>query len=97
MTNLDAYMAYNADENIGLLSLAEYKIDPTGTEYNTVATGIAMLDKAISPNYAQADTQETNTNTVRSFLLNRGKQILLDNDIVYKGGNTGTVINTTYI
>jgi len=93
MTNLAAYMAYNFNETTGTLSLEEYGIDIDGVDDNIVSAGIGMMDKAISPNYSQGDTEETLTNSARSFLLSRGKRILADNGIEYKGGSKGIEIN----
>jgi len=97
MTNLAAYLAWNSDATTGSLSLQEYGIDEGGDCDNVVAAALGMMDKVVIANYSQGDTSEQLSNSARSFLLSRGKRILLDNGIEYRGGSKGTEINTNYL
>lgn len=92
MTNLDAYMAYNPDAAVGTLALGLYDIDVTGLADNKAAMALGMIDKAISGDYKQGYTSETTSNESRSYLYNRGKDILASVGIVYVEPNTGVIV-----
>lgn len=93
MTNLQSYMAYYPENDIALLTLDSYAIDPALTDLNQVSAALGMIDKAISADYSQGSTRETMPASARSYLLSRGKRILSKNGVEYIDGGSGVTIN----
>ena len=94
MTNLQAYMAYYPENDIAMLTLDSYAIDPTLSDFNQVSSALAMIDKAISADYKQGSTSETLSDKARAYLLSKGKAILASNGITYIDGGSGIKIMT---
>ena len=96
MTNLEAYMAYYPDkEDIALLTLERYSVDPTLADQNQVSSALAMIDLAIGVDYKQGSTSETMSNSARGYLLSRGKRILAENGVDYIDGGSGITITVS--
>lgn len=89
-------MAYYPENDIALLTLDSYAVDPTLTDFNQVSAALGMIDRAISADYQQGSTSETMPASARSYLLSRGKRILIENDIEYIDGGSGVVINAVH-
>ena len=85
-------MAYYPENDIAMLTLGSYAIDPIKDDMNQVSSALAMIDKSLSPDYKQGSTSETLPDSARASWNLRGQAILAANGVTYIGGGSGVVI-----
>lgn len=93
MTNLQAYMAYCPENDIAMLTLGSYAIDPAGIDANTASAALGMIDMALRPDYSQGQTSEKISDKTRSYLISRAKAMLKSVGVEYIDGGSGVIIN----